>query len=66
MSAMHLGWVGAIAAWSLFPLRMLVDRSMQWNERRAWALACAVAPIIAYVVFLIHRAIHASPDARAA
>jgi len=66
MSNIHLGWLAAIAVWALFPIRMLTDRSMQWSERRAWALACAVAPVVAYIIFLVYRAIRVSERARAA
>lgn len=60
------GHLVAIGVWMLFPLRMLLDTSMAWRQRRRWALACVVAPVIAYIVFLIVRAVRASSPAHAA
>ncbi|KRG68825.1 hypothetical protein [Pseudoxanthomonas dokdonensis] len=60
------GQLVGIAVWLLFPLRMLLDTGMSWPQRRRWALACAVAPLVAYIVFLIVRAVRASSPAHAA
>jgi hypothetical protein len=53
-------WLVVIAIWLLFPLRVLLDRSMPRNERLAWALVCAVLPIAGYILFLIMRAVRIS------
>jgi hypothetical protein len=46
--------------WLVFPLRMLIDRSMTPAQRWSWALVAAVVPIAGYILFLIVRAVRVS------